>query len=218
MEREETKRFDGYLFSKLALIGSKSEGPQYMLQQWDYKEIRVIKKVHLWQNDPNLHKFLGKRVTIIGFFSHEGIEYESITELQPPEPAEKKLELELKTGVDVLLVNKMPSFAPIKQSMILTLRVKWPYRSIWTGTCLDSQIYDFIVEYNGKTIWKWSDGRVFNDVITSVVIPGGDFEEFPVTWEFSPDQIQEEGTYKAKGLFIASDQRTSTDFEVKFVH
>jgi hypothetical protein len=63
------------------------------------KEIRVIKKVHLWQNDPNLHKFLGKRVTINGFFSHKGIEYESITELQPPEPAEKNWNWSLKQAL-----------------------------------------------------------------------------------------------------------------------
>jgi len=37
--------FHGFMFSKLHLIGSKSEGPRYLLQQFDYSEIHVAKKV-----------------------------------------------------------------------------------------------------------------------------------------------------------------------------
>jgi hypothetical protein len=59
-------RFDGYLFSKLALIGTKSEGPSYFLQQWDYREIPVVKRSFPWKPDPELHRFLDRKVTIWG--------------------------------------------------------------------------------------------------------------------------------------------------------
>lgn len=219
------KRFHGYLFSKLHLIGSRSEGPTYILQLWDYSEIPVVKKVMLWNEDPMLHKFLGKKVTVEGTFRPEGIHYDKILDLQPPdkpeEEAEKEpaLEVDLRLGVDVLWVNKMPSpEPPVQQSMDLTLLVKWPYRSIWKGLCPTSQIYDFFIERKDKIILQWSHGIVFLMVLTPVSIPGGDFIEFPVTWYFSPNEIESEGTYTARAIFIASGQETSKDFEIKFAH
>ena len=76
------KRFENYLFSKLENIGSKNEGPKYFLQLFDYKEIVVIKQVQLWQQDPKLHKFLNKKVTIGGELSPGGIIYERISLLR----------------------------------------------------------------------------------------------------------------------------------------
>ena len=79
MKRDDKmERFDGYLFSKLHLIGSKSEGPTYFLQQFDYKEYKVIKHAQLWEEDPELHKFLARKVTIEGAMSYSGIVYEKI--------------------------------------------------------------------------------------------------------------------------------------------
>lgn len=107
-------KFDGYLFSKLHLIGSKSEGPIYILQRWDYSENPVIKKAMVFQEDPNLHKFLGKKVTIEGAFGQDGIRYEKISDLSPVPEIEKeafephKLEVALKPEHEVLWVNKMP--------------------------------------------------------------------------------------------------------------
>ncbi|MDD3592644.1 MAG: hypothetical protein PHO65_08385 [Sulfurovum sp.] len=72
------EKFDGYLFSKLDNIGSKSEGPKYFLQYFDGNESVVEKKVELFQEDPILHKFLNKKVTIIGKLSHDGIMYDKI--------------------------------------------------------------------------------------------------------------------------------------------
>jgi len=216
-ERKKLQRFDGYLFAKLVLIGSKSEGPSYILQQWDYKEIPVIKKVYPWEEDPVLHKFLAKKVTIMGNMMEEGIEYKKIKELQPADAAAKKLKLKLKVP-ELLWVNKMPGPGPIKQYMPMTLFVKWPYRSIWRGTCPTSQIYDFMIEKDGKTIWKWSDGKVFLQVITPVSIPGGRPVEYSVIWEFLPKKIKKEGIYTAKALFIASKQTVEKKFEIKFAH
>ena len=75
--------FEGFLFSKLQRIGSRSEGPDYFLQGWDYSETPVIKKAYLWEEDPTLQPFLGKKVTILGELTDGGIEYQKISELYP---------------------------------------------------------------------------------------------------------------------------------------
>ena len=41
--------FHGFIFSKLHLIGSKSEGPNYFLQQFDYSELPLAKQAQLWR-------------------------------------------------------------------------------------------------------------------------------------------------------------------------
>ncbi len=76
-------KFDGYVFSKLYAIGSKSEGPAYFLQQWDYDEIKIVKKANLWEDDPALHQFLGKKATIEGSLDQDGIHYDKIMSHQP---------------------------------------------------------------------------------------------------------------------------------------
>ncbi len=220
MKRDDKmERFDGYLFSKLHLIGSKSEGPTYFLQQFDYKEYEVIKHAHLWEEDPELHKFLARKVTIEGAMSLNGIVYKNIMKYKPTGvKGEKRLVVDLKLGTDILWVNKMPPGPQPSQPMDLTLMVKWPYRSIWEGLCPSTQMYDFFIEHEGKTIWTWSQGKVFAQVITPVHIPGGDFHEFPEVWKVNPEDIVSEGTYTARAIFIASGQEVSKDFEVKMAH
>lgn len=213
--------FDGYLFSKLQCIGTFSEGPLYILQQFDYSEVIIVKTTELWEEDPELHKFLGKKVTVEGMLYGEGIHYVKISPLKPhvAEEVERKLEVDLKLETDVLWVNKQPpQKPPIKQSMDLALLVRWPYRSIWHGLCPTTQIYDFFIEYEGTIIWQWSRGKVFIPVLTPVSIIGNGPVEYPVTWHFSPDEIESEGTYTARAIFVASGQEVAKDFEVKFAH
>jgi len=68
----------GYLFSKLMNIGTRSEGPQYFLQQFDYKEIVVIKQAEPWKEDPILHPLLNKKVTVEGELTSDGLIYSAI--------------------------------------------------------------------------------------------------------------------------------------------
>lgn len=153
-----------------------------------------------------------------GKSSPGGIVYEKIGEYKPRREAaeEQKLEVALKTGTDILWLNKMPGGPQPSQCLELTLLVKWPWRSIWQGRCPTTQIYDFWIEYDGKPIWRWSDGKVFAEVITPVSIPGGDFHEFVEVWKINPDNIVSEGIYKAGALFIASGQEATEEFEIRF--
>ncbi len=213
--------FDGYLFSKLDCIGSKSEGPKYFLQYFDYKEDVVMKQVHLWEEDPDLHRFLNRKVTIEGKLSSSGIFYDKIGEYKPSREftGESKLEIVLKTGTDILWINKMPGEAKPSECMDLAMLVQWPFRSIWRGQCPTTQIYDFWVEYSGIPMWRWSDGKVFAEVITPVSIPGGsEFHEFVEIWKINPDDIVSEGIYTARALFVASRQEVTKDFEIRFAH
>lgn len=61
----------GILIAKVIGEGSMSEGPEYWIQPLDdYKsrwdEILIRKQTMMWQEDPNLHGFLGKKVIIHG--------------------------------------------------------------------------------------------------------------------------------------------------------
>ncbi len=216
----EMERYDGYLFAKLAAIGSRSEGPVYFLQQWDYFEVPVHKKVPLFQNDPALHEHLNQKVTIYGIFGPMGIEYDKIVKFEPPgQEPEHTLKLALRPESDVLWINKMPPTRPgrIRQEFDLTMTVEWPYRSIWTGQCPTSQIFEFWIDRpDGEEIWRWSKGKLFPQVITPVRIPGGRPVRYQATWSFDPGTIKEPGVYTAHGLFIASRQTVEAKFEIKF--
>ena len=78
--------------------------------------------------------------------------------------------------------------------------------------------YDFAIEKDGKTLWRWSTGKEFLQVVTPVIIPGGRPMEYKVNWEFLAEEIEEEGTYTAAALFIASNQTVEKTFEIKFAH
>ncbi len=210
--------FDGYLFSKLHLIGTESEGPLYFLQQWDYTEPVVMKKTPLWEIDPELHSFLNRKVTIEGDLGPHGIEYQKISDFVLREKRETEHLLELELGTDVLWIDKMPVPKLPRQSMDLTLRVQWPARSIWHGQCPTSQLFDFWIERKGEIFWRWSEGKIFQQVITPVTLIGGRWYEYPVLWDVDPDKIEVEGTYTAHAVFIACGREVTNHFEIKFAH
>jgi len=61
----------GTLFAIIKGKGTRSEGPEYYIKPLDdykkrWSEILVRKRTHLWENDPELNKFLNKKVLIIG--------------------------------------------------------------------------------------------------------------------------------------------------------
>ncbi len=61
----------GILFAIIKGKGTRSEGPEYFIKPIDDYKIRwskilVRKKTHMWESDPELHKYLDKKVAIIG--------------------------------------------------------------------------------------------------------------------------------------------------------
>jgi len=210
--------FHGFMFSKLHLIGSKSEGPSYSLQQFDYSEIPIAKQAELWEEDPNLQKELGKKVTVAGELSSGRLQYDKIIPYSPPgktgEP-EPCLKVALKLETNELCINKMPP-SPPPRPFKMTLEVEWPYRSVWKGICPTSQVYDFFVEFDGKLIWQWSKGKFFLQALTPIAIPGGNPHAFSETWIIEPDILPAEGAYTVRGLFIASGQEDEQKLDITF--
>lgn len=209
--------FHGYLFSKLQNIGTKSEGPDYYLQLFDYHEVMVIKQAHAWQVDPTLHPWLNHKVAIEGVLEMDGLRYEHIMPYESQTDAHQ-LALELKVEPDFVWVDMLPPGPPARQQIQLTLLVQWPYRSIWEGECPTTQLYDFTVEFEGKLLWRWSDKQVFDAVTTPVKIPGGAPVAYPVIWECDPAELSAEGCYLARATYIASGQTVCREFEVKFAY
>jgi len=61
----------GILFAIIEGKGTRSEGPTYFIRPLDeyknrWSEILVRKKTHMWEKDPELHKYLDKKVLITG--------------------------------------------------------------------------------------------------------------------------------------------------------
>lgn len=83
------KEFSGFLFSKLARLGSRSEGPDYFLQQFDRsakpiveKVIPIHKEAELWKEDPILQRYLATEVFIRGSFVDGYLHYKEIHPVQ----------------------------------------------------------------------------------------------------------------------------------------
>ncbi|MCI5121888.1 MAG: hypothetical protein D3908_11990 [Candidatus Electrothrix sp. AUS4] len=212
--------FHGFIFSKLHLIGSKSEGPSYFLQQFDYSEIPLEKQAQLWSEDPALQEVLGTKVTVHGAIQGGRLCYENIMPYvyQPDEGHEEHcLTVDLSLETEEIWLDKMPPTPP-PRPFDMTLDVEWPYRSIWKGICPTSQIYDFFVEFEGQCIWQWSKGKTFLQALTPVSIPGGSPISFTETWIICPEDLQSEGIYTVRGLFIASGQEIKKQIRIKFAH
>ena len=79
------ENFDGYMFAKLDRIGSKMEGPEYLLQQsgnlkttTDTPTWKKVEAGQIWKKDPVLHKYLAQKVAISGTLKEKNIQYEEI--------------------------------------------------------------------------------------------------------------------------------------------
>ena len=67
----ELKVYYGTLASKRSNIGTKSEGPEYYIKleepnDFGQTELFIRKEAHLWQEDPVLHKYIGRKVELKG--------------------------------------------------------------------------------------------------------------------------------------------------------
>jgi hypothetical protein len=214
-------RFTGFLFSKLQLIYTRSEGAAYFLQLFDYTEIPINKNAMPWQEDEQLQALLGKKITIEGTMEAGRIYYEFVEEYDPflavnednEEDMEKMLELSLLTESDTLIVDGLAE----QPFFNMTLQVNFPYRSIWKGVSPSSQLYEFIVQKEDDEIWRWSDGKVFTTALTPVSIPGGSPHSFKETWQIDPGLITEEGCYTIRAIFIASGQEVEKEINVEII-
>jgi hypothetical protein len=227
------ENFEGYLFAKLFAIGSKSEGPEYFLQQWTdsqkNSDTQIKKKSNLWEEDPELHSLLGRKVSIEGKLNLEKIEYTKIEVVSTlPNSEQDKLKFALKIegqgyneaeGLLSIILKPSNTFSapsPLRKLNII-LTVEWPFRSIWHGECPTSQLYDFyITDLEEKTIWQWSKSMIFTQNKTSVNIPGGSPIEFPVSWYYQGEALEKMKTLNFKAIFSSTGNVINKAIKIKF--
>jgi hypothetical protein len=94
----ELKTYIGTITSKKERVGTKSEGPEYYIEldepnDLGQSKLAIRKEVHLWQEDPLLHKYIGQKVKLNGepiytkyvkfegTIKSEGIIYKEITHI-----------------------------------------------------------------------------------------------------------------------------------------
>lgn len=217
--------FEGYLFSKLHAIGSKSEGPSYFLQltapETDGKEVAVHKKTQLWMIDPVLHGCLGRKVTLRGKSAADAtlavIDYVDV--VSSAKPLTLALKLDLKD--DTLWIDREPglpsAFPPRLRRLDLTFEILWPYRSEWQGSCPTSQFMELTIEDpQGQKIWSWSSEMLFVREPIEIKILGGSPKSTTVHWHYFESAISTAGMYVATATFLASGQILRRPFFVKF--
>jgi hypothetical protein len=70
---------DGFLYSKLSSIGTRSETPHYFLQTpGGEKDVAVESRAQPYLDDPTLRQFLGTKVTVTGEMKGQVLSYDSI--------------------------------------------------------------------------------------------------------------------------------------------
>lgn len=211
------KNHEGYLFTKLASIGSKSEGPTYYLQQNDNSELLIKKVADAWKPDPILHQFIARKVVVSGDMQGNQLHYEKIVETKPDKTPWVSVGIDLPGNT--LWVNKMPgseASGPQKHVQV-SLYVQWPYITPLQGTAPTSQIFDLeILTPSGKSLWKWSEGKRFIKQVTKVALEGMIRHEFKGQWDFFDKDISAEGEYKVVGRFLPINGVVEKGFVVKF--
>lgn len=233
---------EGYLFSKLHAIGSKSEGPSYFLQltrpETAGKELPIHKKTEMWMNDTVLQGCIGRKVTLRSRPAAPGAAPEAGTEagteaaaaptgidyvevLSSAEPLVLGLKMDLKD--DTLWIDRepgpAPAFPPRPKRLDLTFEVLWPYRSEWKGSCPTSQFMELTIEDpQGRTIWRWSSEMLFSAEPTEIKFLGGSPKGMTVHWHYFDSAIAMAGLYVATATFIASGQTIRRPFWIKFAY
>ncbi|MHB9144912.1 MAG: BsuPI-related putative proteinase inhibitor [Symbiobacteriia bacterium] len=81
-----------------------------------------------------------------------------------------------------------------------------------TITYNSGQQYDFWVEQNGKVIWRWSDGRMFTQVVTNQTFNADGVLHFEVQWDGrgSNGKPVPPGSYMVHARWTAHTELAST--------
>ncbi len=80
------QHYDGFLYSKLQAIGTRSEAPASFLQTVDDKDVPILKHASMWQNDPVLQAHLGTMVTVDGKMQGDVLFYTAVKPYEPKGP------------------------------------------------------------------------------------------------------------------------------------
>ncbi|MFQ5579947.1 MAG: BsuPI-related putative proteinase inhibitor [Nitrospiria bacterium] len=81
-----------------------------------------------------------------------------------------------------------------------------------------SQQADFVILREEKEIWRWSDGRMFAQVLTQIKLRPGERREIQATWDQKGPEGKEPpfGSYEAVGELLpgGGDHRAVASFKI----
>lgn len=237
------KTFEGFIYMKLANIGTKSEGPEYTLQLLrsmdGLTEIVIEKKTFLWEPDPALHQFIAEKVVVTGELINKKLQYTEVKlmgdpltiaapgeHIVPTNGIEQYLKLEgdnYMANQNQLWVDRMPAAGvpppPVLKKLKIILHYSYPRPGKYSGRCSTSQFFEFTIkDPAGKVIWQWSKGIKFVPNHNEFELSGNVEYVFPVEWQYFDNAIAEEGTYKVTAYFLSNGgQAVHFPFQVGFV-
>jgi hypothetical protein len=125
--------------------------------------------------------------------------------------------LDVKPG-DITLPPKPAAQIPAAQlEEAITFTVSNSSDTDYEGTAPSCQISDVEIFWSGpsgeKSVWKWSDGQMFCQKVTPVIIPAGLNWQQTVKWDFNPADAAR-GSYRVAATFIPSNAVASASFEI----
>lgn len=80
----------------------------------------------------------------------------------------------------------------------------------------NAQRFDIRITRNGEKVWQWSDGRLFAQVMTTLILPPGDSRVFKAEWK----QVDENGRpvppgeYQAEAWIVKTEERGTVQVNV----
>jgi len=113
------------------------------------------------------------------------------------------------TRVDAAVANMVLAVTTSKatyapgEAVTFTFTVKNNNQTPVTAVFPTSQEYDFIVTQNGQTVWQWSFGQAFAQVVTQMDVAAGQTLTFQATWNQTnaAGQAVAVGQYAVKAQF-----------------
>lgn len=93
---------------------------------------------------------------------------------------------------------------PSADNVQMILRVTNPTSDAVTLTFSSGQTFDFVVEQDGRTLWRWSGDQMFTQAFHSETLAPGGTREYSAAW-IPPTDLSGEVT--VRGLLTAVDNR-----------
>ncbi|MFQ5949103.1 MAG: BsuPI-related putative proteinase inhibitor, partial [Nitrospiria bacterium] len=104
------------------------------------------------------------------------------------------------------------------QPVRLTLTLTNPGNIDITLSFRSSQQTDFVIRRDKQEIWRWSDGRMFAQVLTQMKLGPNERRAFHAIWDQKDREVRQVpvGSYEAVGLLLAGAgrDRAITSFKI----
>ncbi|HEU4962584.1 MAG TPA: BsuPI-related putative proteinase inhibitor [Bacilli bacterium] len=81
----------------------------------------------------------------------------------------------------------------------------------------NAQRFDVVIKRNGEKVWQWSDGRLFAQVMTTLLVAPGDSRVFKAEWpqvDAQGNQVPP-GAYEIEAWIVRTEERGETKIELK---